>query len=133
MYEIMHYGIKGMHWGVTSADAKSLGKLATKAASNRSDKTTTVFGKKVKDAGGLHSVTDSDLKSMLDRLGAEKRFTDFMNEEKKKRAEGRKAVIQILIKVGAIATPLIAGAFAARTAAPTVFRTVSQFQKSLGS
>jgi hypothetical protein len=75
-----HHGVKGMHWGVRNAASR-----AASTASNIRDasqvfphKTQTVFNGNVKNAGGLHRVSDKDLQTMLNRLEMEKKFRNFM-------------------------------------------------------
>jgi hypothetical protein len=129
---IEHFGVKGMHWGVRRSDIEQVGKLASEASKGLgTDKTKAAFNQKVSEAGGLHSISDKDLRSMLERMDMEKRYSKFMSEESERRANGKKAAIKALLKIGQIALPLLIGSVATKSAGPTVFRTVSQFQKSI--
>lgn len=126
---IKHYGVKGMHWGVH----KNLIKNTATASTNLSrDPTKDYINMKVRKAGGLHAVSDEQLQRYLNRMGSEKRYKEFMDEEAKKRAAGYKALGSVLLTVGKIALPLLVGGFAGRAAGPTVTRTVSVFQKAIG-
>lgn len=152
---LSHYGVKGMHWGVhrVSSVAGAISKNpATKAIKDNAGKvgkinagkseTKKQFNEKVATAGGLHKISDKDLKAMLNRLDMERKYSNIVNEDAKQRAEGRKAVGKILLEVGKIAVPLIVGGLGAKAAADHgVFRTsatvgrptISVIRKALGS
>lgn len=129
---VSHYGVKGMHWGVHKKEAaEALGNLS-KAGAIKKDTTKKRIGEKVKKAGGLHTVSDKDLQSFLNRMNMEKQYKSFMQEEAKRRSEGFKAAGKFLAAVGKIALPILLAGAAAKAAGPTVFRTVNEFQKGIG-
>lgn len=111
-----HYGIKGMKWGVHTKDGRRVelttaGKLGFTAARKYKapNKTKSTYQKKTAEAGGLHKLDDKALKAMNSRLEMEKKYTTFMNEEKERRKEGRKATLAFLGEVGKIALPVALG------------------------
>jgi len=114
--ELEHHGVKGMHWGVRKAvsTAQELAKPASELNKLRPQKTQTVFNKRVKDAGGLHQVTDKELQAMLARLDMEQRYKKFVSAESERRAKGAKAALKILGTIGRIAIPIILGAAAGK-------------------
>lgn len=127
--DLAHFGKKGMKWGVSKTHehtARTLAKDASKtagavgAARSTKSQTKVAFKTKVKTAGGLHAVSDKELKSMLSRLDMESKYSKIVNEDAAKRAEGRKAVLKFLGGVGKIALPLIVGGLAVKTAAANV-------------
>lgn len=112
---LAHFGVKGMHWGVhrdpnvtkTVADVKTY-------LGSRPTPTKKTFNTNVKKAGGLHNVSDEDLKRMLDRLNMEKRYNDIINEDKKRREEGFKAAGRVLERIGTAVLPTIINVAAQR-------------------
>jgi hypothetical protein len=109
--EFQHFGVKGMHWGVTKSHVETASGLATRGVSAakaiKPDPTKKAATKKVKSVGGLHKVDDKELKKMIARMEMEKKFDTFMKEDAKRRSEGLKAAGKVLGEIGKIALPII--------------------------
>jgi hypothetical protein len=120
---LAHFGIKGMRWGVRNASGIS-NDVAKAASGLRRDPTKEEHKAQVSAAGGLHKVSDKDLKNMLQRLENEKKFQAFMQADAERRKQGLKTVAHILGQIGKIVLPIALGVAANRVvnnAAP--FRT----------
>lgn len=119
---LKHFGVKGMKWGQhkfgarvgnkngPTIDVKDIG--AIRAA--RRSETKTKFAGNVKEAGGLHKVSDKDLKRMLERLNMEKRYNDILHEDAARRKAGFEAAGRILGEIGKAAIPAIITILASR-------------------
>lgn len=107
---LKHFGIKGMHWGqhkIDNAAAERVAKDFTIARKSGLTPTKKTFKGNVDKAGGLHKVSDEQLKRMLDRLQMEKKFQDIQDADKIRRKEGRAAALRILAEFGKAALPAI--------------------------
>lgn len=102
-------GVKGMHWGVRKDRIDTAVRGAQAIQQLKADPTKKTLSKKVKDSGGLHKVSDADLKKMIERMEMEKKFDRFMKEDAKRRNEGLKTAAKVLGEVGKIALPVILG------------------------
>jgi hypothetical protein len=124
---LAHFGVKGMKWGIRKSQARSIGRNSAAAARGlKKDPTKTEFHTQVGKAGGLHKVSDKQLKSMLARMEMERKFTTMMNEEKVRRQRGLAAAGKVLLEVGKIALPVILAGAGAKVAADRgVFRTTA--------
>ena len=125
-----HFGVKGMHWGVRQAKRrlapaiKTHGPAAVKGL--KKNVTAKTFGKAVAKSGGLHKISDEQLKKMNERMEMERKFSTMMNADKERRAKGFQAIGKILGEAGKIALPIIIGGFVAnRAASSPVFRTTA--------
>lgn len=100
-----HFGVKGMRWGVRNSGA--IAKDVSKAASGlRRDPTKEAHKTQVSAAGGLHKVSDKDLKVMLQRLENEKKFQTFMQADAERRKQGLKTTVHILGQIGKVVLPI---------------------------
>jgi hypothetical protein len=155
--DLRHFGVKGMRWGqhksgkgpkATASEsstaarviAESVGKTAKALAKKHGPDIQTAragFAKptptkqshaeKISAAGGLHKISDKDLKAMLSRLDTEKKYNAILNEDRQKRIDGGKALLRVLGEVGKFAIPIVLGAVAAKGAA-SGFRGESPFK-----
>jgi hypothetical protein len=123
--DLQHFGVKGMHWGEHLARveaAKTFTKKVSpdiqKARSGLAKPTPTkqTHNRAIAKVGGLHNISDHDLKLMLNRLDMEKRYSAILQEDRQKRIDGGKAVLKVLGEVGKIALPIILGAVAGKAA-----------------
>lgn len=107
---LAHFGVKGMHWGIRRDAAVLAGRHAEVAATKlKADPTKKTNRAAVKTAGGLHKVSNKDLKAMLDRMDMERRYTQAMNEDAARRRAGLKAVGKFLEAAGKILVPVVVG------------------------
>lgn len=119
--KLVHYGVKGMKWGVSrntlagvSALAKSgapVAKAGLDAFGKRyvPDPTKSAFTDHVNSKGGLHKVSDKDLQAMLNRMNMEQNYSRFMQQEAERRSAGKKSAIKFLFEAGKFAVPLVVG------------------------
>lgn len=90
---LMHYGVKGMKWGVRRSDSRSANskdhgeRAADKAAKSE----------RKKDVKKRRMLTTEDLKSKIERLKIEKQFKDLTEEDI---APGKKMAKDILKSAG---------------------------------
>lgn len=111
---LIHFGIKGMKWGVHAKQIEGTAALVGKATAIRKDPTKTASKTKAGQEGGLHKVSDKDLQAMINRMEMEKKFNKFMQEDKERRVEGVKAIGKILGEIGKVAVPIVLGVVANR-------------------
>jgi hypothetical protein len=112
---LAHFGVKGMKWGVRRDHSDSARRIQAdlpKAQQLRSDPTKKAYAAKTRAAGGLHKLSDKDLRNMLNRIDMEQRYTAAMNADRQRRLNGLKAVGRILGEFGKIALPIVASAAA---------------------
>jgi hypothetical protein len=146
-----HFGVKGMHWGQRKAEP-SAGEAAARLIANKVGSTVKAFHKENKadietaraglaktsqtkqthnqvitKVGGLHNISDRDLRLMLNRLDMEKKYSAILHEDRQKRIDGGKALLKVLGKAGEIAVPIILGVIATR-AATNAFRGDAPFK-----
>lgn len=115
-----HYGVKGMHWGTrhdkaaqTVADQIQKVRAAGGTKHDKAKLTTkSKFENKTKAAGGIHKLSDEDLKKMLERLGNEKKYTDILNEDAARRKAHRDTVLKALGEIGKVLLPIVVSAAA---------------------
>ena len=100
---LMHYGIKGMRWGVRRSEKqleKVRGKKNGEDDAKKQDMKTASKNRRL--------LTESDLKKRIERIKLEKQLKDLTDEEL---SPGRKAVNDILVSSGkSVATKVVAGA-----------------------
>lgn len=102
-YELYHYGVKGMRWGVRRTAAQ-LGHLVKKGASKIKNRISESNEKrkirKQNEANKrkpVSEMTDDELKQRLNRLDMEKRYSDYMKAlNPKKESKVKKVVGEIL-------------------------------------
>lgn len=122
-----HFGVKGMHWGEHLKSAKSATAGSTELAKNvaafrkskvgASNQTKKDASAKVDKAGGLHNISDKELKTMLARLNLEKQYSTMIHEDKIRREEGLRAAGKVLGEVGKTVVPALINAAAIIAAA----------------
>lgn len=71
MGTLVHFGIKGMKWGIRRSDAE-LARISDSADAVRAQETM----RSIKTSGSLSSVSDSDLNHLVNRLNLEKRYAE---------------------------------------------------------
>lgn len=132
--KLVHYGVKGMHWGVTRGNISTVADIAKKAAPvakagldalnkrYEPDPTKSAFTDHVNSKGGLHRVSDADLQKMLNRMNMEQNYSRFMQQEAERRSAGKKSALKFLLEVGKVAVPLIVGGPAASAATSVTFK-----------
>lgn len=127
---LKHHGVKGMRWGVHRQSADKIAVDAVRASNSlRRNPTKDAYRRQARAAGGLHKLSDKDLKAMLDRMDMEKRFSKMMQEDADRRREGLKAVARILGEAGKVILPVVATA-AAGAAARNYATTGSVFRSA---
>jgi hypothetical protein len=137
---LAHFGVKGMHWGQhknpsaaeTAAAAAVLkeraGKIkatskkfgpdiqAVRAGFAKPTPTKQTHNEVIAKVGGLHNISDHDLRLMLNRLDMEQKYSKILHEDRQKRIDGGKAALRVLGEIGKIALPVLLGAVAANAA-----------------
>lgn len=103
---LSHYGIKGMKWGVRKEDLSGIANLAAEAQKFQKDPTKTRAKNTAKTAGGLHNVSDKELKDLLNRMDMERRYKSLMEEDSRRRKQGAAAIGKILGEAGKVALPI---------------------------
>jgi len=130
---LSHFGVKGMKWGVRKEDVNT----AVSSLSRRNtDPTKKKFNKDIKTAGGLHGLSDADLKKKLNRLEMEKKYSKMLAEDSERRKAGLLAVGKILGEVGKVALPVLLEHYlknkgGASSAANGVYRTTAVVQQKV--
>ena len=86
---LMHFGVKGMHWGVRksrSAVETPRAKPSTDAA--RAEKISS------KAQGGVHTLTNKELKDLTNRLNLEQQYSKLTTPEQAKKSKDGKNFVQ---------------------------------------
>jgi hypothetical protein len=122
-----HFGVKGMHWGEHLKSAKGVASGSKELSKNVADfrksrvgassQTKKASTEKIDKAGGIHNVSDKELKAMLARLNLEKQYSTMIHEDKLRREEGLKAAGKVLGEVGKTVVPALINAAAIIAAA----------------
>lgn len=133
--DLKHYGVKGMKWGVHKEKARQVAGDASKARGGlKRNATKSAYAKAARDAGGLHKLSDKQLKDMLNRMENEKKFEKFMREDADRRREGAAALGRVMMEVGGVALPIVLGIAAKKygmgKAAAGVYRTTASVVKN---
>jgi hypothetical protein len=90
----LHTGIRGMHWGVRRSDKQLHGTSASSDSVDAVRAHTT--SATIKKHGSLSAVSDADLNHLINRISAEKRFSE-VNPKGLEKGHQR---IKTLLKVG---------------------------------
>lgn len=90
---LMHYGVKGMKWGVRRSESQ----LATSRSKAEKNADKIVKTKRKKDVKNRRTLTTEELKSKIDRMKLEKQFKDLTEEDI---SPGRKVAKDILKSAG---------------------------------
>lgn len=90
---LIHYGIKGMRWGVRRTEAQ-LARAGGKKTLSADEKEK---ASRKEDAKNRRTLSDSDLKKKIERLKMEKQFKDLTDEDV---SPGKKMAADILKSAG---------------------------------
>lgn len=90
---IMHYGVKGMKWGIRKSD-NQLARQRGKAEENANK---VVKAERKRDVKNRRTLTTEELKTKIERMKVEKQFKDLTEEDI---SPGRKIVKDILKSAG---------------------------------
>ena len=105
--QLVHYGIKGMKWGVRRTDAqlaRARGKSEQKSEDAR------IKATRKNDSKNRRKLSDAELKQKIERLKLEKQFKDLTDEDV---SPGKKMAADILKSAGTkVLTTAAAGAAA---------------------
>ena len=108
---LMHYGVKGMHWGIRrfqNRDGTLTSAGKAKQSSGKSDKQKESEKRKRYDARNRGSLTNTQLRNKIDRLQMEKQLRKLTEEEI---SPGRTEAKRILSQIGTkVASTTITGA-----------------------
>lgn len=100
-YELYHYGVLGMRWGIRRSEAQ-----LARAAARRADKQ--IKKQRRHDVKNRRLMSDEELRSKVSRLEMEKKLRTLTDEEINR---GRKAVTDVLSTSGKqLATSTLTGA-----------------------
>lgn len=89
---LMHYGVKGMKWGVRRTDAELVKARQREQAVNKQAK-----AERKAKMKSRRTLTDRELKARIDRMKLERQFKDLTEEDI---SPGRKAIKNILSSAG---------------------------------
>lgn len=80
---LSHFGVKGMKWGRRKGDSGGGGASPKKADISEDAKTASDLSTKVK-SGGTQALSNKELRTLVDRMGLEKRFKEINTPAAKK-------------------------------------------------
>jgi hypothetical protein len=104
-YELYHFGVKGMKWGVRRSKAKS---VSAKKSSKKMTADQKAKASMKKDVKNRRTLSDADLRKKLERIKMEKQLKELTQEEL---SPGRTFVKKVLSSSGQkVATTLATGA-----------------------
>lgn len=108
--ELVHYGVKGMKWGVRRTAAQlghATKSVAKKAASSvkdsyakRKERKETEKAAKVRKKKKVKDMTDEELRYHISRMELEKTYLDLKKQTAPQRSKGSKFVENVLTKSG---------------------------------
>ena len=79
--ELMHYGVKGMKWGVRRSDAQ-LAKAAKKREASSDDANEVAdLRSKTKGPAGVSTLSNAELKTINERMNLEQNFANLSSKE----------------------------------------------------
>lgn len=87
---LMHFGVKGMKWGVRRSKLPASPDAARASA----------LKKQVKSGGGTHSLSNEDLRHLVTRLNLETQYAQLSDKNK---ASGQKFLDQVLVESKGVA------------------------------
>jgi hypothetical protein len=76
--ELMHYGVKGMRWGVINSVARESGNILNE--SSKLSKMRNTRKKHAEDTKATSAMTDDDLRKRVSRLNLEKQYSTLSQE-----------------------------------------------------
>ena len=99
--ELIHYGVKGMKWGVRRTPAQLGHRRKPKKIAKRSRKSPESEKKKSAPKKSVHELSDEELRQAIGRLEMEKRYKELeRSANPQKNNDGKKFVENILRKSG---------------------------------
>lgn len=99
--ELMHYGVKGMKWGVRRTPVQLGHRRKPKKIAKRSRESPEGEKKKSAPKKNVHELSDEELRQAISRLEMEKRYKELeRSTNPQKNNDGKKFVENILRKSG---------------------------------
>lgn len=99
--ELMHYGVKGMKWGVRRTPVQLGHRRKPKKIAKRSQESPEGEKKKSAPKKNVHELSDEELRQAISRLEMEKRYKELeRSANPQKNNDGKKFVENILRKSG---------------------------------
>ena len=99
--ELMHYGVKGMKWGVRRTPVQLGHRRKPKKIAKRSRESPESEKKKSAPKKNVHELSDEELRQAISRLEMEKRYKELeRSANPQKNNDGKKFVENILRKSG---------------------------------
>lgn len=99
--ELIHYGVKGMKWGVRRTPVQLGHRRKPKKIAKRSRESPESEKKKSAPKKSVHELSDEELRQAISRLEMEKRYKELeRNANPQKNNDGKKFVENILRKSG---------------------------------
>lgn len=108
--ELIHYGVKGMKWGVrrtaeqlghtTKKTAKKAASAAKEAYSKRKERKQSEKAAKIRKKKKVKDMTDEELREHISRMQLEKQYLELKKQTAPQRSKGSKFVEQVLTKSG---------------------------------
>lgn len=94
---LSHYGIAGMKWGVRRSNFSKSSKEKIKTPVSEDSAAVTILQKKLK-TGGVHSLSNKELQTVITRMNLEQQFSTLSNKNKSVGSKFIKEVAQNVMK-----------------------------------
>jgi ribosomal protein S16 len=91
---LLHFGVKGMHWGRRKDQSTSSASSKPRSSSSVDHQRSTRIKAKATKGGGVHALSNKELQDLVSRMNLEQQYSKLETGPTSKVAKGRKFVTQ---------------------------------------